>query len=68
MPTLDGMSNEIVRVVGRQVTITDNGDLSVQLSLGRLPLFTTGAAARDQAQLSSAFRALLSSIHGGTYA
>jgi hypothetical protein len=68
VPTVNGLSNAVERIVGRTVTITDNGDLGVQLSLAKLPLFTVGARARQQAKLSADFEKTLNAIHGGTYA
>jgi hypothetical protein len=68
VPTLGGRSDAIERIVGRTVTVTDNGDLGVQLSLAKLPIFTTGGRAREQQKLAVEFRKMLNSIHGGTFA
>jgi hypothetical protein len=68
VPTLNGISNALERVVGRTVTVTDNGDVSVQLSLAELPIFTTGGRARAQQKLTAEFRRMLNGIHGGTFA
>lgn len=68
VPTITGLSNTIERIVGRTVTVTDNGDLAVQLSLAKLPIFTTGARAREQKKLTAEFRKILNDIHGGTFA
>jgi hypothetical protein len=68
VPTLNGPSNAIERIVGRTVTVTDNGDIGVQLSLAKLPIFTTGGRAREQQRLAHEFRRMLNGIHGGTFA
>jgi hypothetical protein len=68
VPTLNGLSNAIERIVGRTVTVTDNGDIGVQLSLAKLPIFTTGGRAREQQRLAHEFRRMLNGIHGGTFA
>jgi hypothetical protein len=68
VPTINGTSNAIERIVGRTFTVTDNGDLAVQLSLAKLPLFTTGARAREQKRLTKEFRKLLDGLHGSTFA
>jgi hypothetical protein len=68
VPTLTGLSNTLERIVGRTVTVTDNGDLAVQLSLAKLPIFTSGARAREQKKLSDRLFRLLNAYQGGTFA